>query len=286
MSNTVHVKNISKETTEKDVREFFSFCGKINSLTLHTAPESPDATQSATVVFDKETAAKTALLLDHTQLGPLQVHVTSAASDADTSGSKTTLDQEQTTSDNNHDVAQEDKPRSRIIAEYLAQGYMISDNVIERAIQMDQQHGLSARFTAALKDFDARFHATEQAQAIDSRYGISGRAVDAWRGMYSYFDRVLGTPTGQKLRDFYAAGNKQVVDVHNEARHLADLKAGKDQQSTSTDGKGASQAGGLRPVEGTEKTQCNCAADLGKCLCEPGKCACAHCPKNDQTPTV
>lgn len=37
----------------------------------------------------------------------------------------------------------------------------------------------------------------------------------------------MGTPTGQKLRDFYNQGSKQVLDVHNEARHLANLKTGK-----------------------------------------------------------
>lgn len=32
-------------------------------------------------------------------------------------------------------------------------------------------------------------------------------------------------------------------------------------------------------VDGKEKTKCNCASDVGKCPCEPGKCACASCPK-------
>ena len=45
--------------------------------------------------------------------------------------------------------------------------------------------------------------------------------------MASYFEQALGTPTGQRVRNFYASGNKQVMDVHNEARRLADMKAGK-----------------------------------------------------------
>merc|ERR1711939_960618 len=76
--STVHVKGISSQTSEKEIRDFFSFCGKIQSLSV--TPESSDAnsTQSASVTFEKETAAKTALLLDNTQLGPAQVSVSSA----------------------------------------------------------------------------------------------------------------------------------------------------------------------------------------------------------------
>jgi hypothetical protein len=67
------------------------------------------------VTFEKETAAKTALLLDNTQLGPNQVTVKSTAS----------LDELAGTSKEEHEdhyVDQEDKPRSRIVAEYLAHG--------------------------------------------------------------------------------------------------------------------------------------------------------------------
>jgi hypothetical protein len=67
------------------------------------------------VTFEKETAAKTALLLDNTQLGPGQVTVKSAASLTDIAG-------EPKTEEHDDHVPQEDKPRSRILAEYLAHG--------------------------------------------------------------------------------------------------------------------------------------------------------------------
>ncbi|KAI9659937.1 MAG: hypothetical protein M1821_001289 [Bathelium mastoideum] len=227
MANTVHVKDISHETSEKDVRDFFSFCGKITSLSVTPTSDATDATKSATVTFEKETAAKTALLLDNTKLGPAQVHVSSAASLEDIAGSNTAGSAEE--SKDGHDVEQEDKPRSRILAEYLAHGYVVSDKAIERAIALDRQHGISNRFTKALQDFDQRTKATQTAQAMDAKYGVSGRADAAWRGMTSYFDKALGTPTGQRLRQFYEQGNKNVMDVHNEARHLANLKSGRGQ---------------------------------------------------------
>jgi len=222
MSNTVHVEGISSQTSEKDVRDFFSFCGKITSLSLDDASGS----KKATVTFEKESAAKTALLLDSTQLGPAQVHVTAGQSLSESTGHKG----EDTSGD--HEVTQDDKPRSRIFAEYLAHGYVISDKAIEQAIALDQQHGISSRFTNALKSFDGKYQATQKAQAVDDKYAVTAKANNAWNGLYSYFDKATSTPTGQKLRQFYVDGAKQVLDVHAEARHLANLKSGKTADST------------------------------------------------------
>ncbi|KAF4553615.1 Vip1-like protein [Elsinoe fawcettii] len=312
MSATVHVKNISSQTGEKEVRDFFSFCGKIASLKLDAGS---DSTQSATVTFEKETAAKTALLLDNTQLGPNQVAVTS---DATSSTSEKAAGTSEAQGD---DITQEDKPRSRIVAEYLAHGYTISDKAIERAIALDNQHGISQKFTSALNNFDQKYKATERAQAADAKYKVSATGQSAWQSLNSYFEKALETPTGQRIRSFYVQGNKQVLDVHNEARHLADLKTGKAQDmhtkpddpsrtecscsatvgkcpcapgkcgcsgcGKNPDAKNTSkidaEAAGLEKIPGTEKTKCNCGSDLGKCPCEPGACACSSCPKNAET---
>jgi hypothetical protein len=71
-SNSVfQVKNIAHNTSEKEVRDFFSFwsdqgihagtahlisrSGKITSLSVTPASEASDSPQSATVTFEKET---------------------------------------------------------------------------------------------------------------------------------------------------------------------------------------------------------------------------------------
>lgn len=74
----------------------------------------------------------------------------------------------------------------------------------------------------------------------------------------------MGTPTGQKVRDVYLKSDKQVRDIHNEARRLANLKAGKNE---------------AEPVGGTDKTVCQCGGDDTRCPCEEGKCACTNCGK-------
>ena len=177
-------------------------------------------------------AAKTALLLDHTQLGSSQVQVSSAANLDDLAGSGSDADHGK---GEDSDITQEDKPRSRIVAEYLAHGYTISDNAIQRAISLDNKHGVSTRFTNALLQYDSKFKVSDRAKGLDASYGITDKANAGWAGLTSYFEKALGTPTGQKLAQFYTQGDKQVRDIHAEARRLADLKGSKGSGSGNTD---------------------------------------------------
>ena len=190
-------------------------------------------------------------------------------------------------------IAQEDKPRSRIVAEYLAHGYAISDKAIERAINLDQQHGVSNRFVSALTNFNEKYKVTEKSRGMDERYGVSTKAQQGWLGLQSYFEKAASTPTGQKLRGFYEQGSKQVMDVHNEARHLASLKSGKPEADVMNPGLEATSAGGAVPtaeqaemekveIQGEERTKCNCGGADGKCPCPPGQCACDGCSKSHE----
>ncbi|CZT16080.1 related to actin cytoskeleton protein (VIP1) [Ramularia collo-cygni] len=271
MSTTIQVKNISAQSSETEIKDFFSFCGKIQSLSVK--PETGDAgsAQSATVTFEKETAAKTALLLDNTQLGPSVVHVTSAQSLDQLASGKTASSADEKEKDGD-DIAQEDKPRARVAAEMLAHGYVISDQAIQRALALDQQHGVSTKFQNALTNFDAKYKVTERAQAVDQQYAITAKGNQAWAGFNSYFEKAANTPTGQKIRAFYEQGQKQVLDVHNEAKHLASIKQGKAEN---------------HPVEGNpSRTECKCSANSGKCSCVPGACACSDCGKNPDAPAT
>lgn len=72
-SQTVQVKNISPSTSDKEIKDFFAFCGKITDLQVTSAA---DGTKEATVIFEKETAARTAQLLNNTQLGGSQIQGT------------------------------------------------------------------------------------------------------------------------------------------------------------------------------------------------------------------
>jgi len=280
-------------------------------LALPSLPPSPLRRKRKTHPFlstnmslTSSSAAKTALLLDNTQLGSSQVQVSSAAGFDELTGSKGAQQGDDSAAELD-DIAQEDKPRSRIVAEYLAQGYVISDQAIQSALALDSKHGVSNRFTNALSNFDSKYKATEKAKNVDANYGITEKVQAGWRGLNSYFEKALGTPTGQRLHAFYTQGDKQVRDVHAEARRLADMKSGK---SSGGDGemskckcggdvekcgcKGGECSCGscpknknsdMRQIPGTEKTTCCCGGDSGNCPCETGKCACSGCQKSANT---
>lgn len=190
--------------------------GKITDLKITSSGE----TQSATVTFEKETAAKTALLLDNTQLGATQVKVSSASGSSEDDGSHYTSNETR----DSDDITQEEKPRSRIVAEYLAHGYAIGDVAVQRAIDLDQKHGVSNRFLSTLQNLDSKYHATDKAKSVDQSYGVTQRTNSLLSGLTSYYEKAVGTPTGQKLANFYTQTSRQVQDIHAEARRLADLK--------------------------------------------------------------
>jgi hypothetical protein len=237
MPHTVYVKNIPHDVSEEKTRDFFSFCGKVSSISLKPETDEPKSTQTATVTFDHVNAANTALLLDRTYFGSEQIQIT-AAHDLDeiAKGHTTTADavDDSVKTDREYHINQEDKPRSRIIAEYLAHGYTIGDIAIKRAIDLDHKHGVSQKFTAALHNFDSKYKATDKARAVDANYGVSDTANAGWQSIHSYFEKALETPTGQRVRQFYTQSTKQVVDIHNEARRLADLKKSEGESSTGS----------------------------------------------------
>lgn len=237
-NSTITVKNIASSTSDGEVKDFFSFCGKIADIKVTTEGE----TKSAEVTFEKETAMKTALLLNNTQLGPNHIAVSSPSGSTDDGGAHDSTNAER----ESDDITQEEKPRARILAEYLAHGYVVGDAAIERAIELDTKHEVSNRFLTTLQGLDQKYHATDRARATDQSYGISQRAGHFWTGLGSYFEKASTTPTGRKIVKFYTDGSRQVQDIHAEARRLADLK--KEEHGGS-----AYKAAGLERVFGKEK---------------------------------
>ncbi|KAL1888032.1 Protein vip1 [Sporothrix stenoceras] len=237
-ANTVQVKNVASATTDKEIKDFFSFCGKITDIQVTSEGES----KSATVTFEKDTAAKTALLLNNTQLGTNHITVTGGSHDDDTSAGAAVAEKER----DSDELTQEEKPRARIFAEYLAHGYVIGDAALQRAIELDHKHGVSTRFANTLNNLDAKTHASDRAKSADQSYGITQRASGLLTGLSSYFEKASNTPTGRRVVDFYTQGQHQLQDIHTEARRLANIK--KEEHGGS-----AYKAAGLNKIFGEEK---------------------------------
>jgi len=134
-----------------------------------------------------------------------------------------------------HYIDQHEKPRAGIAAEYLANGYRLTDDILHRLIDVDAKQGISKRFLNYMQLLDAKAgeqalgrnqtisgklqatvqSAAQQARAIDEQKGYSKVAND-------YYSRALASPWGQKVKAFYTTTTKQVQDIHEEARRIAD----------------------------------------------------------------
>ncbi|KAK9368359.1 hypothetical protein V1509DRAFT_87727 [Lipomyces kononenkoae] len=229
--SSIIVSNISPEVTKQQISDFFSFCGKISSIQIHEASAATKL-QEAKIAFESESAAKTALLLTDTKLGNTNVAVHPDPSapagkvESKAGGPAPTVEAEE-----GRDIQQEFKPKSAIIADILSHGYVLSDKAVLKSAEFDKQHGVSTTFQKFLNDIDTKYNisdrATETATTAESKYGIKERASQTKDIFQMYFDKALETPTGAKLRKFYADASKEAVDIHKEARRLADLRAGK-----------------------------------------------------------
>lgn len=278
---TVHVSNISPQTQEHELKEFFSYCGEFDNFKYEPVEKQPG---TATITFKRDTAAQTARLLDNTELNGMPVKVEVAASIGDLAG------QNQTTG-SAEELKQEDKPRSAIFVDYLSRGYVIGDQALEKGIELDKKHGISERFTQYLNYWDQKLHPVDKARSVDETYKVSEKATAGFNTASQYFEKVVGPENKRKIRDFYLQTHKQVMDIHTEARRLADEKKAATGQAadcgcTGTGAgckcapgeckcancKGGSSAGGATE----KKTSCNCAGSEG-CTCTPGACECKNC---------
>jgi len=224
MSYTVNVSGISSSTTQEQLHEFFSFCGRISKIDLDETGPS----KSATIHFEKPSAAKTALMLNGSLLGRDSLNVHSDTVHPDEEDSEATHVQ-------GTPLDQSDKPRAGIAAEYLAKGYKLSDNILQRAIHLDSEKGISKRFLNYFQSLDSSIGAktlgpdqtisgkvtstiqtaTQHAKTVDEQKGYSKVAGD-------YYTRALGSHLGQRVRSFYTTTSKQIFDIHEEARRIAD----------------------------------------------------------------
>ncbi|KAJ7164717.1 hypothetical protein C8R43DRAFT_1122590 [Mycena crocata] len=220
MSHSVHVSGIAPTTTEAHLHDFFTFCGKIESIDFKGT--------TATIYFEKSSAAKTALMLNGGTLDSAALTVTSETEHQD----------EEHTGGDAHPIEQSDKPRAGIAAEYLAKGYTLSDTILRRAIDIDQKQGISQRFLSYMKTVDQTVGnkalgpdqtvsgkvastvgaATQQARSLDEQKGYSKSATDFF---HQYYTKALQSPWGAKVQAFYTTTSKQVLDIHEEAKRIA-----------------------------------------------------------------
>lgn len=219
------------------LQEFFSFCGAIKSINLLKEEEK---FKTYEINFKHEKAISTALLLNDAELEgvPIKVEENKELPSYDEVPNKQTETvtdekiQSTVTGDENYDdVEQEEKPKYAIMAQLLAQGYGISDNIIEKSITFDKDHGYSTKFKTFLTNLDEKYIHLNDPNSKSSQ--ILGDLKSSGQNYYNklgrYFDKVSTHPYGMKIHEFYKNLAADVKDVHKEAKRLNELK--KEQES-------------------------------------------------------
>ncbi|KAI9260703.1 hypothetical protein BDA99DRAFT_512905 [Phascolomyces articulosus] len=212
--NYVIVKNISPQSSEKTVKEFFLFCGKIKEFEL----VKEDEHQTALINFERESAAKTAALLSNALID--DSHILAAPYfESTVSGN----DEPETQPEN----AQETKPKSRIAAEILANGYLLQDHIVAKGLEYDTKYNLSSRLTGYLqtlqsnvKTFDEKYRIWDKAMEYNEKFKIQEKVNNVATTAQSRAVNALQTPTGQKVHDFAQQTLAQIAAVHYEAKKI------------------------------------------------------------------
>lgn len=223
--SSVIVSNVPTTVKIEKLQEFFSFCGDVKTI------NSLDNGKYQ-VNFQSEKAESTALLLNEAEFegSLIKVEKNSLPSYDEVPNKPVNIgdNKKQTaTGDVNYDdVDQEEKPKYAIMAQLLSQGYDISDQIIEKSISFDKQHGYSAQFKNFLTSLDEKYIHLQDPKSTSSK--LLGDFKDNGKVFYGklnkYFDKLSTNPYGMKIHDFYKTLAGDVKDVHEEAKRLSQLK--------------------------------------------------------------
>ncbi|KAI9306333.1 hypothetical protein BJ944DRAFT_263724 [Cunninghamella echinulata] len=222
--NYILVNNISLGSTDATVKEFFLFCGKIKEFELQI--DETESSQVALIHFERESAARTASLLSNALLDEQHITAVPYYSDYFSFDDKA--------SDDGSEASQESKPKTRIVAEILANGYILQDQIVAKGLQYDQKYHFSTTLSSYLnvlqsnvKHFDDKYRIWDRAVEIDQKYKLQEKMQFA----VSKAQEALNTPTGQKVHGLASQTMNHIATVHYEAKRIQNDKLGNGHQS-------------------------------------------------------
>jgi len=156
-----------------------------------------EAAQEAVVIFETDSAAKTALLLTNALIVDRPITVVPHTHSIDVEGSQSQT--QPTENITNRDFAAPDHERSKtsVVASMLAAGYILGSDTVAQARDFDEKHTISLQIKAGAEqvkakanELDKALHISEtatviknatieKAKEVDERLGISTKANQA-----------------------------------------------------------------------------------------------------------
>ncbi|CDR45842.1 CYFA0S20e00804g1_1 [Cyberlindnera fabianii] len=245
--NSVLASNIPTDVPRSKIEEFFSFCGKIERIenydlsrregeqVVHVFFASPSAQSTALLLNGAELAGKPVVVLkfnngqipqvdDNTHVSPGEYAKKQEAVKPLAGIPKEAKSNESSSGSGDDDIDQEHKPKSAIFAEYLANGYVLSDNLTKKAIEYDKQNGYSDKFKKFLADIDDKYKIQDKQKEVDQKYNISSKLQKYFDSSQKYAEQAKQTGIGSRLHKFYQNVVNDASEIHEEAKRLAELK--------------------------------------------------------------
>merc|ERR1712225_208405 len=228
--SAVYIANLSPTTSKESLDKFMAFCGSIQSIEMQEG-------NRAIVTFEKPSAASTALMLNGGTLDGSPIQVSSELVDEDT---PSIVGEEHY----HDDIPQEAKPRTAIVAEYLASGYILSEGIINKAVSFDQKNGISRTFLDFFRklteqartkagELDQQAHISEKAQGAyaqaDDKVHLTEKAKNAWQVGKSYYSK-----TSNNIKSVHEEASRIAADKKNAAAAASDVPSNNPEMVNAT----------------------------------------------------
>ncbi|ORX43846.1 hypothetical protein DM01DRAFT_1399457 [Hesseltinella vesiculosa] len=214
--NLIKVTNVNASTSEKSLRDFFLFCGRIKDMELK--PDGDDS-QAALILFENSKAASTATLLTD---GKKEIAPISGAPEKPIAGEPTVEGEENRQQESTMQADESAKPVSKVMAELMAAGYRLGDQVLAKGIEFDHKYGVREtvqkyfdQLRQNLHQLDQQYHLTEKTSDIEQKVQEKQKlAADKAQ------DWLQNNPTGQKVGGLAKKFADQINELHGEAKRI------------------------------------------------------------------
>lgn len=179
------VADLSPNTTEKEVMEFFSSCGEILYLEIVRLSENRS---NAYIAFNDAHELQNATLLNGATIGNRCVNISVAKVEESDIGSEDTLmaEHESSAGETNTNQFSPTPPGEAMTVEHVAttmisKGIELTKDALKKAKELDESFQVSTAAAAKAVDLSKRIGLTdrmnsgvETAKSIDEKYNISG----------------------------------------------------------------------------------------------------------------
>ncbi|KAL2546778.1 RNA-binding (RRM/RBD/RNP motif) family protein [Forsythia ovata] len=228
---TAEVTSLSPNATEKDVQNFFAFCGAIQHVEIVRAGEYAC---TAYVTFQNPHALETAIFLSGATIVDQPVCITKWGhyeDDADLWNQTSWRLEDESEQSQSHEhlfvssAGEAVTMTQDVVKTMIAKGYVLGKDALGRAKAFDESRQFSATAAAKVAELSERFGLTdkiftgvEAARSMDQRYNISENTISA---MSATGRTAAAAATAVVNSSYFSKGALWVSDALNRAAQVA-----------------------------------------------------------------